>query len=87
MWADIETNRDYLNFRVLAGLVSQMILDANGRPLSIGISGGWGVGKSSMVKIVKQDIKERTSVSTTTGGAEKKDFLFVYKRRCKIRPR
>ena len=77
MWADIETNRDYLNFRVLAGLVSQMILDANGRPLSIGISGGWGVGKSSMVKIVKEDIKERMVVSTTTGGAEKKDFLFV----------
>lgn len=46
MWSDVETGRDFLNFNVMARLVSQMIVDANGSALSIGISGGWGVGKS-----------------------------------------
>jgi predicted KAP-like P-loop ATPase len=56
MWADVETSQDFLNFRVMAGLVAQMILDANGKPLSIGISGGWGVGKSSMVKLIEEEL-------------------------------
>lgn len=57
MWSDIETDEDFLNFRVMAGLAAQMIRDAAGKPLSIGISGGWGVGKSSMVKLIATDLQ------------------------------
>lgn len=57
MWADVETSNDCLNFRVLARLASQMIADAKGEPLSIGISGGWGVGKSSMIKLIEDETK------------------------------
>ena len=57
MWSDVETDQDFLNFKVLAGLAGQMILDAKGKPLSIGISGGWGVGKSSMVKLIEKEIR------------------------------
>jgi predicted KAP-like P-loop ATPase len=56
MWADVETSRDFLNFRVIAGLTAKMIEDAKGAPLSIGISGGWGVGKSSMVKLIEKEM-------------------------------
>lgn len=59
MWADVETDLDFLNFRVMASLAGQMIMDAGGKPLSIGISGGWGVGKSTMVKLVEADLLER----------------------------
>ncbi|UMY17108.1 P-loop NTPase fold protein [Methylobacterium organophilum] len=58
MWADVETDQDFLNFRIMAGLAGQMIRDANGKPLSIGVSGGWGVGKSSMVKLIGTDLQE-----------------------------
>jgi predicted KAP-like P-loop ATPase len=54
--ADIETSQDFLNFRISAGLAAEMILDAKGKPLSIGISGGWGVGKSSMVKLIEEEL-------------------------------
>ena len=57
MWSDIETDEDFLNFKVLAGLAGEMILDSRGKPLSIGISGGWGVGKSSMVKLIEKELK------------------------------
>jgi predicted KAP-like P-loop ATPase len=57
MWADVETNQDFLNFRMMAGLAAKMILDSQGKPLSIGISGGWGVGKSSMVKLIEDELR------------------------------
>jgi predicted KAP-like P-loop ATPase len=57
MWADVETDKDFLNFRVMAGLAAQMILDAKGEALSIGVSGGWGVGKSSMVKLIQNELR------------------------------
>lgn len=56
MWSDSETSRDFLNFRAVADTVAEMIFRANGKPLSMGISGGWGVGKSSMVKLVQQSL-------------------------------
>lgn len=52
MWSDNETDRDFLNFRCIADTAAEMIIRANGQPLSVGVSGGWGVGKSSMLKKV-----------------------------------
>jgi len=59
MWSDNETNRDFLNFRTVADTAAEIIYRANGKPLSMGISGGWGVGKSSMVKLIRESLSER----------------------------
>jgi predicted KAP-like P-loop ATPase len=75
MWSDVETERDFLNFNVMAKLVSQMIVDANGRALSIGISGGWGVGKSSMVRLVETDLRNR--IGSQAGDSANQKLLFV----------
>src|SRR6266480_5673216 len=56
MWSDSETSRDFLNFRAVADTAAEMIYRAKGKPLSMGISGGWGVGKSSMVKLVQESL-------------------------------
>lgn len=77
MWADVETGRDFLNFNVMASLVSQMILDAKGEALSIGISGGWGVGKSSMVKLVEADLRARIEQEKKQNGEKAQSLLFV----------
>lgn len=58
MWHDIETSTDLLNFSVVADTAAQLIRDADGQPLSIGVSGSWGVGKSSMVKMVAKSLRE-----------------------------
>lgn len=60
MWSDNETDRDFLNFKSVADIASEIIAQANGRPLSIGVSGSWGVGKSSMLKLLSASLKERT---------------------------
>ncbi len=56
MWSDNETERDFLNFGTVATTVSQIIEQANGQPVSIGVSGSWGVGKSSMIKLIQNKL-------------------------------
>jgi len=63
VWPDNETDRDFLNFTGVADTVAEIIVQANGRPISIGVSGAWGVGKSSMIKLVGR-LTERSVVRT-----------------------
>lgn len=59
MWPDNETERDFLNFSGVADTVAEIIVQAKGRPASIGVSGAWGTGKSSMIKLVRRSLEER----------------------------
>lgn len=61
MWNDIETTKDLLNFTVVAKIAAQLVRESNGEPISIGISGNWGVGKSSLVKMIGVALKETDS--------------------------
>ena len=68
MWNDVETIEDLLNFKVIADTAAQMIKDANNQPVSIGVSGGWGVGKSSLVQMIGESLK------SLDGG---KNYIFI----------
>lgn len=57
MWNDVETTQDLLNFKVVADTAAQMIKEGNGQPVSIGVSGSWGVGKSSLVQMIGESLK------------------------------
>lgn len=57
MWSDNETERDFLNFTNVADTVAEVIIQANGRPISIGLSGEWGAGKSSMIKLIRKSLE------------------------------
>src|SRR6266852_5701304 len=70
MWPDNETDRDFLNFTGVAETVAEIIVQARGRPISIGVSGAWGVGKSSMIKLIRKALAERAQ-------ADGPKFLFV----------
>jgi predicted KAP-like P-loop ATPase len=56
MWPDNETDRDFLNFEGVADTIAEMIVRADDRPVSIGVSGDWGVGKSSMIQLTKASL-------------------------------
>ena len=71
MWSDNETARDFLNFSGVADTVAEIIVQAQGRPISIGVSGAWGVGKSSMIKLTRESLEKRPH---TDGD---RDFIFV----------
>src|ERR1700761_6881684 len=70
MWPDNETDRDFLNFTGVADTVAEIVVQAGGRPISIGVSGAWGVGKSSMIRLVRRSLTQRKN-----DGA--RDFIFV----------
>lgn len=69
MWTDSETDVDYLNFAGVAETVAELIEQAKSRPISIGIAGAWGVGKSSMIRLVQGELDRRDP--------DKSKFLFV----------
>lgn len=73
MWHDNETTVDYVNFRLVARACAELIRDTGGEPISIGISGGWGVGKSSLVRMVASELE----VGEKTAGAEKSKYVVV----------
>lgn len=58
MWADTETETDYLNYSEIAELVAELIADQSLLPLSLGIFGGWGVGKSSTLRLVEKELEK-----------------------------
>ncbi|MBF0450292.1 MAG: hypothetical protein HQK75_06295 [Candidatus Magnetomorum sp.] len=68
MWNDVETTQDLLNFKVVADTATQMIKDGNGQTVSIGVSGSWGVGKSSLVQMIGESLK------SLDGG---KNYIFI----------
>lgn len=70
MWPDNETERDFLNFSGVSDTIAEIVVQANGRPTSIGVSGSWGSGKSSMIKLVRRSLEERAQ-----GRAS--EFVFV----------
>ena len=63
MWSDNETKDDFLNFRCVADTAAEVIIQAGNRPLSMGVSGGWGVGKSSMLNLIEAALEERSDDS------------------------
>ena len=70
VWPDNETERDFLNFSGVADTVAEIIVQVQGRPISIGVSGAWGVGKSSMIKLIRAALSERAE-------SQGEDFIFV----------
>jgi predicted KAP-like P-loop ATPase len=56
MWADTETEVDFLNYTEIAELIVELISRPNLLPLSLGVFGGWGVGKSSTLRLVEKEL-------------------------------
>lgn len=58
MWSDNETTQDLLGFQVHADLLRKIILNDAMLPISIGVFGNWGSGKSSLMLLLQQSLQE-----------------------------
>ncbi|XKM14189.1 P-loop NTPase fold protein [Orbaceae bacterium ac157xtp] len=70
MWSDNETTVDYLNFGIVADACTNLLQQTRGQPISIGISGGWGTGKTSLVKMIESRLKDVEQ-------SKKNNYVFV----------
>ena len=59
MWSDNETSEDLLGFKVHANLLIDDVKDDSVLPISIGVFGDWGSGKSSILQIIKDRFEEK----------------------------
>ncbi len=57
--SDNETKIDMLNNRAIAKTVAKLIIECDNRPISIGVHGDWGAGKSSILAMVEDELSER----------------------------
>lgn len=64
MWSDIETKRDYLNYVEVAEVVAEILVDPGMRPVSVGVFGTWGTGKSSLLNLIESELKRRAGDHT-----------------------
>ncbi len=60
---DHETAVDFLNYEAISRTVVELLKDNRKRPLTIGIHGDWGAGKSSILKMVEDDLSEEKDVA------------------------
>lgn len=59
MWSDNAASEDFLNFAVLAKVIALAIEKNGDRPLSIGVSGAWGVGKSTTLELLAAELEKQ----------------------------
>lgn len=58
MWSDKETSKDLLGFNVHASLIKSVVTNEKNLPITIGLYGDWGSGKSSVLEILKEQLKD-----------------------------
>ena len=63
MWADNETKDDLLGYQVYADLLRDVVLDPAKLPISIGVFGDWGSGKSSLMLLMLESIEKKSVFS------------------------
>ena len=56
--ADNETAVDLLYYEAIAKTVARLVRESSSEPLSVGVHGDWGAGKSSVLMMVEEAFKE-----------------------------
>ncbi len=56
MWPDNETERDLIGFKVHVDLIRQVVMDQTMLPITLGVFGDWGGGKTSIMKMLERDL-------------------------------
>ena len=49
MWSDIESKKDFLNYSEASEIVVNVLSNPTMLPISIGVFGSWGTGKSTIL--------------------------------------
>jgi len=57
MWADNETKLDLLDFRHLVSAITGTVRNQRLLPVTIGVFGDWGSGKSSLIAMVREELE------------------------------
>jgi len=63
MWTDNETDEDLLGFSIHSNLLKSIVIDEKLLPVTVGLFGDWGGGKSSILKMLQRDLEAEEGVA------------------------
>lgn len=58
MWSDKETTEDLLGYTVHASLLKRVVTNGKNLPITVGLYGDWGLGKTSILRILEKQLKD-----------------------------
>ena len=64
MWHDNETDRDLIGFQRFADVICSLVTDKSILPVTIGLFGDWGSGKSSVLRMVERHLVNQKTDSS-----------------------
>lgn len=71
MWRDSESEQDFLNFTEVADQIATLATNPALLPISIGVFGTWGTGKSTVLKLVEARLPKPPKDGETPDAAAK----------------
>lgn len=77
MWSDNETTLDLLGFRVHADLIKSVATNTKLLPVTVGVFGDWGGGKTSIMKMLEASL-DPDSYDDPKKKAEYEDIVCLY---------
>ena len=78
MWSDNETSEDLIGFQVHADLIRSVVTDDKMLPVTIGVFGDWGGGKTSIMKMLQRDLAPERWGDEDVEQALYQDIAVVY---------
>lgn len=78
MWADNETAEDLIGFQVHADLVREVLSSPEMLPITIGVFGDWGGGKTSIMKMLERDLNSENYPAESAERSHYEDFAVIY---------
>lgn len=66
MWRDSESDQDFLNFTEVAEQIATLATTPSLLPVSIGVFGTWGTGKSTVLKLVEKQLEASKTAGNET---------------------
>ena len=66
MWADNASRVDMLSYEPYAELLFDISMTERVNPLTVGLLGNWGSGKSTVLNLIEEKIKKEQSSNVVT---------------------